>query len=128
MSPTIEPVVMDAATDWSGQILPRRMVQYLFPGCVVRVVIKNNTTECSEAIYFELTKIKDGTFWGTAYDTYRMQNCVDLATGDQMTFRKEHINEIPLDWQPKRFQKAVVGLTAQIKDYGHFPTGVRFVD
>ena len=46
-----------------------------------------------------------------------------------MTFRKENINEIPIDWQPKAFQKAVRGLVAQAKGRGkgYGVTGVRGV-
>ena len=125
MPRTLQPVVSDEATDWSGQILPRQMAQHLFPGCCVRVVIQNPETEACEAIYFDITKIKDGTFWGTALDTYRLMHFVDVPTGQQMTFRKEHINEIPLDWQPNRFQKAVAHLEVQRKEHGYPVTGVR---
>lgn len=45
-----------------------------------------------------------------------------------MTFRREHINEIPLSWQPKRYQKAVAHLGVHVKDIGYFPTGVRGIE
>ena len=127
MPRTINPVVMDEASDWSGQVLPRQMTQYLFPGCIVRAVIQNSTSGCGEAIYFRITKMKDGTFWGIAQDTYRLNDWVDLPSGEQMTFRKEHINEIPLSWQPKRYQKAVAHLKVHMKNIGYFPTGMRGV-
>lgn len=116
---------MDESTDWSGRILPRQMTQYLFPSCIVRVVIRNPTSGSSEAIYFQITKMKDGTFWGIAHDTYRLVDWVGLPSGEQMTFRKEHINEIPLSWQPKRYQKEVEHLTVHIKESGYFSTGLR---
>jgi len=125
MPGSINPVVMDEATDWSGQILPRQMAHYLFPSCIVRVVIHNSTSDCGEAIYFRITKIKDGTFWSIAQDTYRLEDWVGFSSGEQMTFRKEHINEIPLSWQPKRYQKEVAHLKVHLKDVGYFPTGMR---
>lgn len=33
-----------------------------------------------------------------------------MPDGTQMTWRREHINEVPLGWQPKRFGKMVRGL------------------
>lgn len=116
---------MDEATDWSGEILPRQMARHLIPGCTVRVVINNPTTDSGEAIYFRIAKMKDGTFWGIAQDTYRLSDWVGLGDGEQMTFRREHINEIPLDWQPKRYQKAVAHLEVQMKDAGYSITGLR---
>ena len=99
------------------------MVQYLFPTCIVRLVINNPLTNCNEAIYFEITKVKDGTFWGVAQETYRLMDWVGLMDGEQMTWRKEHINEIPIEWQPKRFQKAVKHLNG--KDRRVIMTGIR---
>lgn len=125
MTRTLEPVVMDESTDWTGQILPRQMIDYITVGCIVRVVVKNREG-AAEAIYFEITKIKDGTFWGIAQDIYRLWDSIGLANGEQMTFRKEHVNEIPLDWQPKRFQKDVAHLTGRVKDHGYL-TGVRYM-
>ncbi|KAI9822585.1 MAG: hypothetical protein M1827_000304 [Pycnora praestabilis] len=123
MGRTLQPVAMAEATDWSGQILPRQMTQYLRPGCVVRIAVENLEKGGSEAIYFEITKIKDGTYWGNARDTYRLFDIVGLAEGEQMTFRKQHINEIPIGWQPKQFQKAVAHLN--LKQEGYFLTGLR---
>ena len=115
---------MDEATDWSGHVIPRQMAKYLSVDCIARVVIQT-PNKCAEAIYFKITKVKDGTFWGIAQDTYRLGDFIGLATGSQMTFRKEHINEIPVDWQPKRFQKAVAHLLEQTKEEGHAITGIR---
>lgn len=72
MPRTIKPVVMDEASDWSGQLVPRQIAQYLFPTCIARIVI--HTSSCGEAIYFQITKIKDSTFWGIAQDTYRLED------------------------------------------------------
>ena len=124
MPQNLHPVVMEEATDWSGAIISRQMARYLFPSCVVRVVIQNEGG-AAEAIYFTITKVKDGTFWGIAQDTYRLWDWVGLADGVQMTFRREHINEIPLSWQPKHFQKAVAHLSLRNKNVGYAITGVR---
>ena len=118
MSRTLTPLSQDTFTDWSGIILPSQTVRYLFPSCIVRVVVQNPKDESAEAVYFEITKIKDGTFWGIAQDTYRLSDYIGLNDGQQTTFRKEHINEIPIKWQPKAFQKAVRGLVAQAKARG----------
>ena len=127
------PVEQRQTTDWEGHFIPKAMIDHLFPTCVVRVVIQDDETEAGEAIYFEITKIKDGTFWGTARDTYRcntigLQNSITLKEGDQFTWRREHINEIPLNtwhpWQPKRYIKLVRGLEGDIQDKGCM-TGVR---
>ncbi len=124
MPRALSPVVMEEATDWSGQIISRQMSRYLFPGCVVRVVIRNPEGR-AEAIYFEITKVKDGTFWGIAQETLRWEDWVGIPDGTQMTFGREHINEIPLSWQPKRFQKAVGPLASRMKDVGYAITGLR---
>ena len=115
---------MEEATDWSGEIISRQMAHYLFPGCIARVVITSEEG-AAEAIYFKLTKVKDGTFWGVAQDTYRFWDLVGLPNGVQTTFRREHINEIPLNWQPKRFRKAVAHLSVRKKGIGYAITGIR---
>ena len=112
------------------------MIDHLYPSCVVRIIVQNNETEGAEALYFKITKIKDGTFWGEAMDTYRLGTFGDasleklrpigLKEGEQFTWRREHINEIPLeDWQPKRYLKLVKGLNDRVTDEGYFPTGLR---
>ncbi|KAI9803232.1 MAG: hypothetical protein M1825_002023 [Sarcosagium campestre] len=121
----LEPVVWDEARDWSGGVLPRGMTKYLTPGCIVRVVIQNNDRATGEAIYFKITKVKDGTFWGTAQDTYRLFDTVGMREGEEMTFRREQINEIPLNWQPKSFQKAVAPLTIRKKPFVNPVAGLR---
>lgn len=61
MPRTLEPVPMDEAAGWSGHILPRQVVKHLSIDSIVRVIIRN-TDKGAEAIYFKITKIKDGTF------------------------------------------------------------------
>ena len=129
MPANLEPVVMDEATNWHGQIISRQTAQHLFPSCVVRLVIRNTTNKDIEAIYFEITKVKDGTFWGIARGTYRQFDWVGIKDGEQVTFRREHINEIPMGgrWQPKQFMKAVGHLKGRTKDFGYCPTGLRCI-
>lgn len=62
------------------------------------------------AMYFEITKIKDGTYWGKAYDAYTtLDDFGILKEGDKFTFRKENITEIPLrdffGYNKKRLKK-----------------------
>eukprot|EP01112_Ceratiomyxa_fruticulosa_P021928 TRINITY_DN7887_c0_g1_i1.p1 TRINITY_DN7887_c0_g1~~TRINITY_DN7887_c0_g1_i1.p1 ORF type:complete len:130 (-),score=23.44 TRINITY_DN7887_c0_g1_i1:134-523(-) len=92
-------------TDWSGVGLFKDALHELQVGCIVRVVIKNQADDASEAIYFEIEKIKDGTVWGKTMDTYRFGDYVGLQTGDVFPFRLNTIIEIPIDWQPKNIQK-----------------------
>lgn len=62
-------------------------------------------------MYFEITKIKDGTFWGKAYDAYTtLDDFGILKEGDKkFTFRKENTTEIPLrdffGYNKKRLKK-----------------------
>lgn len=96
--------------DWYGDKLRSEHIRRLIPGCVVRVQIKSTQNNGSENLYFEITKIKDGTYWGVTKDTYRtMADVIGLADGEVMTFRKEHIMEVPMGkvWQPKAYRKAV---------------------
>ncbi len=109
------------------------MIDYLYPGCIVRIGVKDNDSGSIEAIYFKITEIKDGTFWGTAMDTYRLDSKYPgifapknrVEEGEQFTWRKGDINEVPLDWQTKRYQKAVAHLEVLIKDKGYGITGLR---
>ena len=88
--------------DWNGQTISKRALDKLRPGCIARCVIGNESSKSTtwEAIYFELLKIKDGTFWGKTLDTYRMEDYIGLPTDKIFTFRKKHIMEIPITWQP----------------------------
>lgn len=138
MSPrTLFPVAQDAVTDWGGRIIPKAMIDHLFPSCVVRVVVTDSESKWSEALYFRITKIKDGTFWGETMNTYRMStlcggneaaNPIPLKEGEQFTWRREHINEIPLEKflnQPKRYMKLVSGLKGKYAVKGYAITGLR---
>lgn len=126
MPRTLSAVPQSDTTNWSGQIISKEMIRHLTVGCIVRVVVRN-VNGSAEAIYFDITKIKDGTFWGLVRDTHRMDDYVGLADGGKMTFSRKDINEIPIEWQPKRYQKAVANLNGRTKDEGFVPTGVREV-
>ena len=131
----LSPVPQDAVTDWSGRIVPKAMIDHLYPSCIVRIIVRNNETQGAEALYFKITKIKDGTFWGETMDTYRLgtffgtspiERPISLKEGEHFTWRREHINEIPLkEWQPKRYLKLVKGLNDKVTDKGYFVTGLR---
>ena len=120
----LHPLPIDYPTSWSGQPLPRPMLTHLFPSCIVRLCIHNPASDVTEAIYFRITKIKDGTFWGTSLAIYRLADWVGMADGTQMTWRREHINEVPLGWQPKRFGKMVRGLEERMRGGRGRITGV----
>jgi len=120
----LQPLPVDYPNTWFGQPLPRPISAHLFPSCIVRLCIHNTASDITEAIYFEITKIKDGTFWGVALDIYRTGDWVGMQYGTQMTWRKEHINEVPLQWQPKRFGKMVRGLEERVKKGRGRITGV----
>lgn len=51
----------------------------------------NSQNGAMEAVYFKLTKIKDGTFWGRVMDTYRMKDWIGLEVGRVWPFRGEAI-------------------------------------
>jgi len=105
-------------TDWSGALLSKEVYKYLGPGCIVRVAIENVKTRWGESPYFEITKVKYGTYWGTCQDTNRMgflTIAMGLATGETFSFRKEHILEVPIDWQPRWFRMKVGGRTDMVQ-------------
>jgi hypothetical protein len=101
--------------DWSGEPISKQALDILQPGCIVRCTIANESSKpfSWEALYFEIIKIKDGTFWGKTLDTYRLgHDYIGLPTDTIFTFRKNHIMEIPITWQPayirKQFRKYFV--------------------
>ena len=94
-----------SVTDWSGRLLNKRALNLLCPGCFVRICVSNTKTGNSEALYFEIIKIKDGTFWGITQDTYRIDDYVGLSDESVFTFRKKDISEIPISWQPRAIRK-----------------------
>ncbi|CAF3508199.1 unnamed protein product [Rotaria socialis] len=94
--------------DWSGQTISKLALDELQVGCIVRCVIANELPDHAawEALYFEIVKIKNGTFWGKTLDTYRLgEDAIGLPTNRTFTFRKNHIIEIPLMWQSSFIRK-----------------------
>jgi hypothetical protein len=91
--------------DWNGNILSKRILKFLDVGCTVRVQVSQNRN--TDTLYFKIIKKKDGTFWGKVNEIYPRYNPIDLYHDDTFTFRKENINEVPIIWQPKWFQKKV---------------------
>jgi len=122
---TLVPFRVGDVTDWSGALLNKEVYKYLGPGCIVRVTVNNPNTESWECLYFEITKVKDGTYWGTCQDTYRTDDAIGLPTGKTFSFRKEHIQEVPIDWQPSWFRKKVGGRTDMVQKEGYAVTGIR---
>lgn len=114
---------MHDVTDWSGIVLRKRVVTYLRPGCIVRVIVQNTKKDTTECLYFKIVKMKDGTFWGECKATYRQDDWVDLADGKVFTFRSENISEIPISWQPKWFRSKLSD--DDYMDTGYSITGYR---
>ena len=57
--------------------------------------------------YFEIVKIKDGTFWGKATDLYSTLSFFGvLEEGDVYPFRKENIIEIPTIFMKNKKRRA----------------------
>lgn len=104
---TIEPVKAPVVTDWSGRLLSKEARQLVQPGCIVRACVTNNEGKGTEALYFRVIKVKDGTVWGETQDTYRIDDSIGLPNGKVFSFRLDDISEIPLDWQPNRVRKAL---------------------
>ena len=122
---TLVPRRQGDRTDWSGRCLSKRLLGLLAPGCVVRVCVDNLQDGSAEALYFTITRMKDGTFWGTCEPTYRLADAVGLPTGSTFTFRKEHVNEVPVEWQPKWFRRAAARVDSARLRHGYFVTGYR---
>ena len=91
--------------------------------------MQDDHQRATEAIYFRITKIRDGSYWGEATDTYRGFSLivgVRIDYGQQFTWRREHINEIPMEkWigQPKLYLKRVRGLRAKVSGRAYMKTG-----
>ena len=93
-------------TDWSGRILSKRVFNCLKIGDIVRVHIDDIQDLSSMAPYFKIVKIKDGTFWGIALNTYNTLDWMKgINEGDTVPFRKQNIIEIPITWQSKTQQR-----------------------
>ena len=134
------PVRVGEVTDWGGHKLSKQIFNELEVGDIVRVQLeateeavawakeRDAAEEATQnggyiakprykrhyggvvAMYFEITKIKDGTYWGKAYDAYTtLHDFGILEEGDKFTFRKENIMEIPLrdffGYNKKRLKK-----------------------
>ena len=71
--------------DWNGETISKRALDKLQPGCIVRCAVENEAA--MEAVYFQLIKIKDGTFWGKTLDTFRIgHDYIGLPTDSIFTF------------------------------------------
>jgi len=107
MSRVLFPQEARFLTDWNGQSIFKHALDKLQPGCIVRCVIGNESQKSLswEAVYFEIIKIKDGTFWGKTLDTYRLDDYIGLPVDKIFTFRKNHIMEIPITWQPSYIRR-----------------------
>jgi hypothetical protein len=108
MSRALFPEEATVLCDWNGQQISKHALDKLQPGCIVRCVIANTSVErrSLEAVYFKIIKVKDGTFWGKTLDIYRIDHdYIGLPTNTIFTFRKNHIMEIPITWQPSYIRK-----------------------
>lgn len=110
-------------TDWSGQLLNKRAFKIIRVGCYVRVCVNNTKNNSSEAIYFKIIKIKDGTLWGITQNTYRMKDMIGLENDSVYKFRFNEISEIPINWQPRAIRKKLKSLLDQ-RGYGRSMTGL----
>ena len=76
------------------------------------------------APYFEIVKIKDGTFWGKAQDTYGTLSMFGvLKEGNIFPFRKENIIEIPIDWIQNKKRRNI--MKQYIQEKGRSVTGIQ---
>ena len=53
-------------TDWNGHLLDKRVVDFLRPGCIVRIMLDDLRPGYEghwNIVYGKIYKIKDGTFW-----------------------------------------------------------------
>jgi hypothetical protein len=110
-------------TDWSGQLLNKRVLSMLREGCVVRIAIRNLKNQSMEAIYVSITKVKDGSLWGTVMPTYRIEDYVEVPNGSEFAFRKTDVIEVPLSWQPKKLRKKMEACLDP-KERGRAITGI----
>lgn len=96
----------DKVTDWSGQIYSKLVLRLIQPGFIVRIMIENTMESGNwEKVYMQVTKVKDGSLWGTIQDTYRMADCIGLPNGSDFSCRVDDVIEIPLTWQPKSIHR-----------------------
>ena len=117
---------MGDVTDWSGEVLRKEILESIGIGCKVRVCITNVEKNSAEAVYLKVTKVKDGTIWGTVEPTYRMgTDSIDVEDGKTFSVRRNEISEVPIDWQPKWFQRKVSKWTNVPLKKGYSVTGLR---
>lgn len=137
----VKPKKMTDITDWHGVLLDKKVLNLLRPGLIVRVLCdyaedKGIREPLSSRMgkftgsshYYQITKIKDGTLWGTCLDYYKVwpEECDEKGcrTGDTLAFRFDNISEIPLDWYPKRIRKKMEKYKNP-QNKGYFITGWR---
>lgn len=98
--------------DWHGETLRKGVLKVLGVGDVVRVNVqslKDGKDVDGGAPYFEIVKIKHGTFWGRAENTYGTLHWMrSLDEGTIFPFRATNIIEVPITWQSKKQQKRMV--------------------
>lgn len=119
---------MTDITDWSGQILRKGVLKLLEVSCIVRCLtyLYDNDGQFVAAggEYYKITKIKDGTIWGTSQGLYR---CCDFfyptIKGKEYSFRFNNISEVPIMWQPKRLRRKMKKYL--VPNLGYVITGMR---
>ena len=110
-------------TDWSGVELAKKARFLVQPGCIVRACV-GGQDRALEALYFQITKVKDGTAWGIVQDTYRLDgDLIGLPVGKTFPFRLDDISEIPIDWQPKALKRQLQRYLNP-RNMGRCPTGI----
>jgi hypothetical protein len=116
----VTPKKVTRITDWHGVFLDKKALKLLQPGLVVRVLCDyaenkgirkpwgNLGKLVGSSSYYQITKIKDGTLWGTCLKYYKTwpDECDEKGcrTGDTLAFRFNNISELPLHWYPKRIR------------------------
>lgn len=170
----VRPERADHIKDWCGGVLGKKVIDFLVPGCIVRVMYSTDLDPHfpppegkHDLVYVEIYKIKDGSYWGKLVTQCNPCPCTDQFTcsdfreyceayedrpddylGDlvhyrttsrkermriardqrnyaehvkhdevcplsiirpsmNVTFRKEHVVEVPTGWQPAPVRKAM---------------------
>jgi hypothetical protein len=140
MERIVTPKKMTDITNWHGVLLDKKVLKLLRPGLIVRVLCDYAEDKGirkpwhsfgklrGSSNYYRITKIKDGTLWGTCLDYYKVhpEECDEKGcrTGDTLAFRFENISEIPLDWYPKRIRNKMAGYR-NTQNKGYAITGWR---
>lgn len=92
----------DYITDWNGDLLDKKVVDYLAPGCIVRVMVDDLRPgrEWSwDVPYGKIYKIKDGTFWARRWIELKPCGCdyFKTMTDSSAELRKQRKN-VALFW------------------------------